>query len=60
MKKKEYLVPAVRVRFVVFDTALCEASMPTDDDKVIDDDDDFGGWAKEYDGFETGTVWDEE
>lgn len=60
MKKTEYLKPAVKVRFVVFDTPLCGESLPYDPVKEIDDENDFEAWSKGFDVQNFNSVWEED
>lgn len=64
MKKIEYMKPAMRVRFVMFDTPLCGDSIDaTTDDEVNDSGEGGGAWAKDFDDeveYPTGgNVWED-
>ena len=60
MKKIEYKKPAMRVKVVMYEAALCDPSLPTDKEEEVDG---GGGWAKDYDDdFEyptSGNVWED-
>ena len=64
MKKIEYTKPAVRVKIVMAEAALCEPSLPSNPNEEVDPDPEQGGgaWSKDgnLDDFDyptSGSVW---
>jgi hypothetical protein len=63
MKKIEYTKPAVRVKIVMAEAALCEPSLPKDPNDEVDPEE-GGAWSKdgdlEYFNYSTSrNVWDD-
>ena len=62
MKKIEYTKPAVRVKIVMAEAALCDPSLPSNTNDEVDPEE-GGAWSKDYDDDFTyptdGNVWED-
>ena len=62
MTKKEYLQPAVRIRHIMYEAALCNESLPKDEEETIGGE---GAWGKEQNleeedlGYQPYSVWED-